>query len=89
MRMIDADELLNALPVIKEDKQVSLYGVVADFMVMIFAMPTIDAVPVVRCRDCSWGQKDDIGVMHCHKYHCHKKENDFCSYGEKKEDRHE
>ena len=48
-----------------------------------------DVAPVVRCSQCQHGQFDDLGVMHCHKYHCHKKENDFCSYGEKRENRHE
>ena len=49
------------------------------------AMPTIDAVPVVRCRECK----------HCdpQNYHCdhpmgtvaplRRKPDDFCSYGEK------
>lgn len=52
-------------------------------------IPAADVAPVVRCSQCQHGQFDDLGVMHCHKYHCHKKENDFCSYGEKWEDRHE
>lgn len=49
--------------------------------------PTIDAVPVVRCRECN----------HCdpENYHCdhhmgtaaplRRKPDDFCSYGERKE----
>lgn len=52
-------------------------------------LPAADVAPVVRCSQCQHGQFDDLGVMHCHKYHCHKKENDFCSYGEKREDRHD
>ena len=50
--------------------------------------PTIDAVPVVRCRECN----------HCdpENYHCdhpmstsaplRRKPDDFCSYGERRED---
>ena len=54
---------------------------------LIEKAPTIDAVPVVRCRDCK----------HCdpENYHCDhpmgtaaplkRKPDDFCSYGERKE----
>lgn len=44
--------------------------------------PTVDAVPVVRCRECKYrdgtpGQPNiQCGQMH---------DNDFCSYGERKE----
>lgn len=41
-------------------------------------IPISDAAPVVHCRDCRWGQKDDAGVMHCHKYHIHKKADGYC-----------
>ena len=54
---------------------------------LIEKAPTIDAVPVVRCRECN----------HCdpENYHCdhpmgtaaplRRKPDDFCSYGERKE----
>ena len=42
---------------------------------------TVDAAPVVHCRDCRWGQKDDAGVMHCHKYHIHKETDGYCDDG--------
>lgn len=50
------------------------------------AIPTIDAVPVVRCRECihrdgTPGQPNILcGQMH---------DDDFCSYGQRKEDEHE
>lgn len=53
-RLIDADRLMEALPIVTEDKQISLYGAVADFMVMISEIPTVDAVEVVRCKDCAF-----------------------------------
>lgn len=46
------------------------------------AMPTVDAVPVVRCKECKWAGGDFVcyrGVMVQHK------PEDFCSYGERKE----
>lgn len=58
-----------------------------DVIMMIKTAPTVDAVPVVRCRECN----------HCdpENYHCdhpmgtaaplRRKPDDFCSYGERKE----
>ena len=68
----------------------------------IEAAPTVDAVPVVRCRECKyWGDEDgklqdSDGVLFARcKIHNYlldgrhtgwcPKENDFCSYGERKE----
>lgn len=51
--------------------------------------PTEDVVPVVRCKDCRWGQMDDLGIMHCHKYHMHKNVDGFCDEGERKEPENE
>lgn len=60
----------------------------------IAEIPTVDAVEVVRCRDCKWYMPGDLftDVMFCHRL---KKDNgkpakynycadDFCSYGERK-----
>ena len=49
-RLIDANKLIEALPIVTEDKKISLYGAVADVTVMISAMPTVDAVEVVHGR---------------------------------------
>lgn len=46
------------------------------------AMQTVDAVPVVRCKECKWTGGDFVcyrGVMVQHK------PEDFCSYGERKD----
>ena len=48
--------------------------------------PTINAVPVVRCRECKHRKYDDIfGMLWCNLDSCTKrvKPDDFCSYGEK------
>ena len=52
--------------------------------------PTVDAVPVVRCKDCEFGEPN--GQYGCKCYH-HKlyethemSPNDFCSKGKRKED---
>lgn len=47
---------------------------------------TVDAVPVVRCRECKWWQEDD-DVEHCDNpdgLDNYAKPDDFCSYGERK-----
>ena len=55
--------------------------------------PTIDAVPVVRCKDCRYGNCYDEILP---RYKCllssnsmRVREDDFCSYGERKEDSHD
>lgn len=46
------------------------------------AAPTVDAVPVVRCKDCIYrdGTPGQPNII-CHQMH----DDDFCSYGERKE----
>ena len=43
--------------------------------------PTVDAVPVVRCRDCTEFDETEHECSHWYGF----RENDFCSYGERKE----
>lgn len=58
--------------------------------------PTIDAVPVVRCRECkrwdadpdSYG-KDDGPKGKCLKTFEETYPDDFCSYGQRKDDAHD
>ena len=62
---------------------------------VIDSQPTVDAVPVVRCRECkhwqqsgskagkSFSDMEYIGGCEFSKY-C-RRESDFCSYGERKE----
>ena len=48
--------------------------------------PTVDAVPVVRCRECKWWQEDD-DIGHCDNpdgLDNYAKPEDFCSYGERR-----
>lgn len=77
MRLIDADDLLKWLDEWWGVGETWIEtAVLADH---IHAMPTIDAEPVVRCKDCKhW----DFGD-------CYRQEltrpDDFCSYGERKE----
>ena len=46
----------------------------------------VDAVPVVRCKDCKHMRRDNVGVF-CKVWHGYNGcgEAGFCSYGEKRE----
>ena len=45
--------------------------------------PTVDAVPVVRCKDCKAYEKD-CGYCEAMGFTC--EQDDFCSYGERRTD---
>ena len=56
---------------------------------LIAYAPSVDAIPVVRCKDCKYGSYDSKpnGAMVCLKTNdgfC-RQETDFCSYGERRE----
>ena len=53
----------------------------------IEAAPTVDAVPVIRCRECKQGEIDDPDFPD--EYYCHEgcgwnKGDFYCAYGERK-----
>lgn len=53
-------------------------------------LPTVDAVPVVRCRDCKHWHKETLFCDYMPYGEAQERVNwyadDFCSYGERKED---
>ena len=73
-RLIDADQL------IKEANADGAYGYVD--AKQITDAPTVDAVEVVRCKDCK-----HYNEGFCVGYHAHHDTlpDDFCSYGERKD----
>ena len=81
MRLIDAD----ALP------KYTGYALSANEVAeAVENAPTIDAVPVVRCRDCKWS--DWYSNVDGKRYCCcmetgmgGRTETDFCSYGERED----
>ena len=87
MRLIDAD----ALGVGRRSKDVLPAAYCAGWnglIELIEKAPTIDAVPVVRCKDCKFGDWDsepnDAMVCMRTKDGFWRSGNDFCSYGERK-----
>ena len=91
MRLIDADALLDKfLRSYTEQEKVGNFQFVAceikqDFADMVCEQPTIDAVPVVRCRECKYHH--DCGAHFCDALgmDCPDDSKFFCSYGERKE----
>ena len=64
-----------------------------DLKELLADVPTVDAVPAVRCRDCKHWLKFEsslIGEVMCctgqGSVNIQKQPDDFCSYGERKED---
>lgn len=48
--------------------------------------PTVDAVPVVRCRECKHHEDEEPGIMYCPRIVGSWVTEDFyCAYGERKE----
>ena len=89
MRLIDADRLSEAIydnvPAPYEDASWAKENCLAE----IEAAQTVDAVPVVRCRECKHRGTDDC-IFHikgepADEELLRKLDNDFCSYGERKE----
>lgn len=67
MRLIDADvlkptlrELLDHYSYRADDFAIGKCGGVEGSMDLIDASPTVDAAPVVRCKDCKYAQHDTI-----------------------------
>ena len=50
---------------------------------------TVDAVPVVRCKDCRWRGIEECAMFYrceCGEQHTWETDNDFCSYGKRREE---
>ena len=93
MRLIDRDKLLETykkwIPqLLSKEDEGDRRGVETCIMVLE-DMQTVDAVPVVRCRECKYRGTDDC-IFHIKGEPADeelllKLDNDFCSYGERKE----
>lgn len=80
MRLIDADKFILAL------MDAALSSVDEDTILdLVDSVPTVDAVPVVRCKDCK--HHYDCGVHFCDRLgmDCPDDSDFFCSYGERKD----
>ena len=99
MRLGDVDKLLY------HKRKVMFFGLVPDDECWGFAVPveeidkapTIDAVPVVRCRECIYYKICDewetgkrmLCEIHHHSYLDHDGDEHFCSWGQRREAEHD
>lgn len=87
MRLIDADAMRKDWLENGENEYIYDANCILE---SIDEQPTIDAAPVVRCKDCKWFVLDTTGGAYCNHPTCglfNGYEPDaFCSYGERKEE---
>lgn len=82
MRLIDADALINTLGVSDED---------IDFKEILGDAPTIDAVEVVRCKDCKYLERNycdeygDLEPLFCKNWVAGVDEDGYCYEAERRE----
>lgn len=79
MRTIDADKLVDML----YDNEFSVLCPLDEVSGVVDACPTVDAVPVVRCKNCRAYNKPKTGWCEVHLDREHP--DDFCSYGKRKD----
>ena len=79
MRLIDANEVIRRLP---DDP-----SYIINIHHMLMQIPTIDAVPVVRCKDCKyWEKQKDPAQGRCILSRNYPTSAWFCANGERKDD---
>ena len=81
MRLIDADALVAAYDAAHD-------GPPGKARTFILNAPTVDAVPVVRCKDCKYWQDNNGWYPHpeCRWGHDETPDpDDYCSFGERRE----
>ena len=92
-RLIDADKLLEIykkwIPQLSSKEDEGDRRGVETCIAVLEDMQTVDSVPVVRCRECKYRGTDDC-IFHIKGEPADeelllKLDNDFCSYGERKE----
>ena len=88
MRLIDADAFRKDILTAGIGKTIIEYSE-SDIGYMIRKRPTVDAVEVVRCKDCKHWHKDTVFCDYMSYREASERVNwyadDFCSYGERKD----
>ena len=79
MRLIDAHDVLGK---IEKMETVDIVDVVEN----IILSPTIEAVPVIRCKDCKFYQENYMGRKVCFDSGMVRNSIDFCSQAKRKAD---
>ena len=84
-RLIDADKLNEEFQNHYEVRNQKQNATMDEVCMMLFHAPTVDAVPVVRCRECK--HHHDCGTHFCDALGMDYPDDSefFCAYGERKE----
>ncbi len=92
MRLVDASDLWSDIQMLPHNGDMISSEEVEH---AIMDAPTVDAVPVVRCRECKYSRINHLmkkDILSCEnidvcgeEYLFERNPNDFCSYGERKE----
>ena len=90
MRPIDGDALIKEICRDQCEMEAKGCGSRCELVIYVDDTPTVDAVPVVRCKDCKDWDKgnpfDGSEMCECKLNGGHYWPNDFCSYGERREE---
>ena len=68
----------------RTENSVAQYRMLSIIQLDMLKLPAADVVPVVRCKDCKY----NVGTKKClnpDSFFAVPKDDDFCSYGERKE----
>ena len=96
MRLIDVDDAIEKINCLCVDDNENWIGTEnqsfvdnADVIDILSSIPTVDAVAVVRCKDCKQWRRNigftDSPNGHCFYHDIDTNGLDFCSYGERRD----
>ena len=90
MRLIDADALIPMMKYATTDNEIGVFPIRIGFDAIkrvIDDAPTIDAVEVVRCKDCKHRYMDGEVTQHYYWCRLHDRpvdDTDYCAWGEER-----
>ena len=88
MRLIDADALIAKFKDDVENLQEFAFQLATIGAInTVKHQPTVDAAPVIRCKDCKYYDNEDYGepTRYCTWHESVVNADDYCSYGEREE----
>ena len=88
-RLVDANKLIDFIDVGHLRHPGELCYSEVDVANILLHAPTVDAVPVIRCRECKHFKIGEDNVYYCRRDKLGRgifmRKSDFCSYGERKD----
>jgi len=88
MRLIDADALIPIMKYTTTDNEIGVFPIRIGFDAIkgvIDDAPTIDAVEVVRCKDCRFWKNEHLCLVMSRYGSIDTKAEHYCSWGERRE----